>query len=86
MKVILQTRELPRGRFQDTVWSLCSFQARRRQSLNLVGVAGFFTEESGQRKACSLAVGWETSMEGGRAGLAGFWACRLTMNRPLWGM
>lgn len=51
MKVILQTRELPRGRFQNTVWSLCSFQAIRRRSLNLVGVAGFFTEESGQRKA-----------------------------------
>lgn len=51
MKVILQTRELPRGHFQDTVWSLCSFQAIRRQYLNLVGVAGFSTEESGQRKA-----------------------------------
>lgn len=72
MKVILQTRELPRGHFQDTVWSLCSFQAIRRQSLNLVGVAG--------------GVCWETSTEGGRAGLAGFRACRLTMNRPLWGM
>lgn len=65
MKVILQTRELPRGHFQATVWSLCSFQATRRPSLNLVGVAGFCTTESGQRKALAGSLlgdqhrGWQ---------------------------
>lgn len=80
MKVILQNRELPRRHFKDTVWSLYSFQARRRQSLNLVGVAGFCPIESGQRKV--LALCWKTSTERGKVGPAEFSACRLTMNSP----
>lgn len=67
MKVIVQNRELPRRHFKDTVWSLYFFQARRRQSLNLVGVAGFCPIESGQRKvlACTLLEDQHRERQGG---------------------
>lgn len=66
MNMILQNRKAPRGHFKDTVWGLCSFQAIRRQSLNLVGLAGFCTVESGQRKVHALCG--KTNAEQGGVG------------------
>lgn len=87
MKAVLQNRELlPRGHFKDTVWSLCSFQAIRRQSLNLVGVAGFCSYRVWVKESKAFALCWKTSTEGGGVGPAGCRTCRLTMNRPLWGI
>lgn len=68
MNMILQNRKVPRGHFKDTVWGLCSFQAVRSRSFNLVGLAAFRTVESGQRKVHVLSG--KTNAEQGGVGPA----------------
>lgn len=68
MNMILQNRKVPRGHLKDSVCGLCSFQAIRRRSLTLVGLAGFCTVESGQRKVHALSG--KTKAEQGGVGPA----------------